>query len=130
MVYKTVGGTQRVEVNVCEHPITPTTTTKVNKSCKFTVIDSKDLGYFRFLLTYSTILSVDQPAHKKKVESNSASAAAPAVDENWHVSSMTVEEKVALAMSVGEETLTVEELTALFTARPHPVVYDGFEPSG
>ena len=73
---------------------------------------------------------MDQPAHKKKVESNSASAAAPAVDENWHVSSMTVEEKVALAMSVGEETLTVEELTALFTARPHPVVYDGFEPSG
>ena len=43
---------------------------------------------------------------------------------------MSVEEKVAMAMSVGEETLTVEELTALYTARPHPVVYDGFEPSG
>ncbi len=57
--------------------------------------------------------------------------AAPApVEENLFVSNLSVEEKVAIALSVGEETLTVEELTALFTARPHPVVYDGFEPSG
>jgi tyrosyl-tRNA synthetase len=45
-------------------------------------------------------------------------------------SSMSVEEKVAVAMSVGEETLTVEELTALYKAKDHPIVYDGFEPSG
>jgi tyrosyl-tRNA synthetase len=63
-------------------------------------------------------------------------AAAPKVasntldEENLFKSSMSVAEKVALAMSVGEETLTVDELTALFTAREHPIVYDGFEPSG
>lgn len=33
-------------------------------------------------------------------------------------------------MSVGEECITADELTALFTAKDHPVVYDGFEPSG
>jgi tyrosyl-tRNA synthetase len=41
-----------------------------------------------------------------------------------------VEEKVRIATSVGEEVLTPEELTALFTAKEHPIVYDGFEPSG
>jgi tyrosyl-tRNA synthetase len=45
-------------------------------------------------------------------------------------SSLSVEEKVRLATSVGEEVITQEELTSLFTAREHPIVYDGFEPSG
>lgn len=45
-------------------------------------------------------------------------------------SDLPVEEKVRIAMTVGEEVLTTEELTALFAARPNPVVYDGFEPSG
>mmetsp|Transcript_8080 Transcript_8080/g.13439 ORF Transcript_8080/g.13439 Transcript_8080/m.13439 type:complete len:390 (-) Transcript_8080:272-1441(-) len=84
---------------------------KINKTAKFAVVDSK---------------AVDQPVPKKQ----SAKVAAPSVDENLFVSSMSVEEKVATAISVGEETLTVEELTALYTARPHPIVYDGFEPSG
>ena len=43
---------------------------------------------------------------------------------------MTVEEKVAIASSVGEEVLTSEELTKLFTVKEQPIVYDGFEPSG
>lgn len=68
---------------------------------------------------------VDQPVFKKKV-----ATAGPAIEENLYVSSLSVAEKVAIALSVGEETLTVEELTALYTARPHPIVYDGFEPSG
>ena len=45
-------------------------------------------------------------------------------------STLSVAERVQLAMSVGEEVITEEELTALFTARDHPIVYDGFEPSG
>ena len=57
-------------------------------------------------------------------------AAAPAPEENLYVSPLSVEQKVEIALSVGEETLTVEELTGLFTAKQHPVVYDGFEPSG
>lgn len=59
-------------------------------------------------------------------------AAAPMIEDEslLYTSPLSVEEKVAVAMSVGEETLTVEELTALYTAKPHPIVYDGFEPSG
>lgn len=57
-------------------------------------------------------------------------AAAPVVEEDLYKSNLSVAEKVAIAMSVGEETLTEAELTALYTAREHPVVYDGFEPSG
>jgi hypothetical protein len=56
--------------------------------------------------------------------------AATEVVGNFYKSTMSVEEKVRVAMSVGEEVLTVDELTALFTARDHPIVYDGFEPSG
>lgn len=59
-----------------------------------------------------------------------ATEAVPVVEEDLFKSSLSVAEKVAIAMSVGEETLTVEELTALYTAREHPIVYDGFEPSG
>jgi tyrosyl-tRNA synthetase len=83
---------------------------KINKTAKFAVLDSK---------------VVDQPVFKPK-----AAAAAPAVEEDFYVSHMSVEEKVAIAISVGEETLTVDELTALYIARAHPIVYDGFEPSG
>lgn len=54
----------------------------------------------------------------------------PLVEEELFKSSLSVEEKVAIAMSVGEEVVTAEELTALYTAREHPIVYDGFEPSG
>lgn len=45
-------------------------------------------------------------------------------------SELSVPEKVAVTMSVGEEVITSDELAALFTAREHPIVYDGFEPSG
>ena len=61
--------------------------------------------------------------------SSSLKKAAP-LPEGLFKSGMTVDEKVAVAMSVGEEVLTEEELRALFTAREHPIVYDGFEPSG
>ena len=45
-------------------------------------------------------------------------------------SPMSVEEKVRVAMSVGEEVVSPEELEKLFASREHPIVYDGFEPSG
>ncbi len=45
-------------------------------------------------------------------------------------STMTLDEKVAIAKSVGEEVLTEGELRSLFEAKEHPIVYDGFEPSG
>ena len=45
-------------------------------------------------------------------------------------STLSLEEKVATVLSVGEEVITPEELAKLFTAKEHPIVYDGFEPSG
>lgn len=45
-------------------------------------------------------------------------------------SDLPVEEKVRIAMSVGEEVISVDELSKLFAAKDHPIVYDGFEPSG
>jgi tyrosyl-tRNA synthetase len=41
-----------------------------------------------------------------------------------------LEEKMAIALSVGEECIQPEELEQLFREKEHPVVYDGFEPSG
>lgn len=51
-------------------------------------------------------------------------------DQPLFKSSLSIEEKVAVVMSVGEEVVMPEELTALFKAKEHPIVYDGFEPSG
>jgi hypothetical protein len=82
--------------------------------------------YISFSFSFLTFNTVDQP----KFKAPSAPAAAAAVEENLYVSPLSVDEKVAIALSVGEETLTVDELKALYAARPHPIVYDGFEPSG
>lgn len=58
--------------------------------------------------------------------------AAPALEDEskLYKSTLSVDEKVAIATSVGEEVLMPEELRALFAAKEHPIVYDGFEPSG
>jgi tyrosyl-tRNA synthetase len=45
-------------------------------------------------------------------------------------STLSLEERVSTILSVGEECQTEAELLALCTARDHPIVYDGFEPSG
>ncbi len=43
---------------------------------------------------------------------------------------MDVEEKIRLIKEFAEEIVTEEELRELFKNNPHPVAYDGFEPSG
>jgi tyrosyl-tRNA synthetase len=91
---------------------------KTNKTGKFAVFD---------------LPSVNQTAPAapaKKAAAAAAPAAAVASEENLYVSPMSVEEKVAIAKSVGEEVIQEEELVALYNARPNPIVYDGFEPSG
>jgi len=45
-------------------------------------------------------------------------------------SGLTLDEKYALCRSVGEECVQEDELRKLLQAKPHPVCYDGFEPSG
>jgi tyrosyl-tRNA synthetase len=64
---------------------------------------------------------------------NKSAVKAPAVavnEDHLYKSILSIEERVAIAMSVGEEIVTEEELTAMYKAKNHPIVYDGFEPSG
>ena len=46
------------------------------------------------------------------------------------VNGLTLEERVELAASVGEEVIQLEELKTLLANHPNPIAYDGFEPSG
>ena len=69
--------------------------------------------------------------HPKVAAAKAAPVAAPEEDESkLRKSTLSVEEKVAIATSVGEEVLMPDELRTLFGAKEHPIVYDGFEPSG
>merc|ERR1711957_1004375 len=45
-------------------------------------------------------------------------------------SDMSVEEKLTLISSVGEEVIDPKELKTLLETKKFPVCYDGFEPSG
>jgi len=60
----------------------------------------------------------------------SASSAAPLELSGLYKSPLSIDEKVAIASSVGEEVIEIADLRALYTAKDHPIVYDGFEPSG
>lgn len=82
---------------------------KTSQTRKFAVIDFE---------------SVKQP----KISAHSV--ATPKPTRTFTKSKLSVEERVAVASSVGEEVITHDELAALFAARDHPIVYDGFEPSG
>jgi tyrosyl-tRNA synthetase len=80
----------------------------------------------------TTTESIPSSAPSTSSATASASTGALKSDEydGLKQSTLSVAERVQLAMSVGEEVITEPELTALFTARDHPIVYDGFEPSG
>jgi tyrosyl-tRNA synthetase len=43
---------------------------------------------------------------------------------------LSIDERVALCLSIGEECIQPAELRALLEKKPRPVAYDGFEPSG
>jgi len=43
---------------------------------------------------------------------------------------MNIDKRVAMIASVGEELITEEDLRTLLIDQPHPVAYNGFEPSG
>ena len=44
--------------------------------------------------------------------------------------SLTPEKRLSLIKQVGEEIITEEDLLTLLKEKPHPIAYDGFEPSG
>lgn len=48
----------------------------------------------------------------------------------WVPSTLSLEERYALARSVGQECIMEPELRTLLEKKPFPVCYDGFEPSG
>ncbi|RMX67124.1 hypothetical protein DD238_004865 [Peronospora effusa] len=50
--------------------------------------------------------------------------------KTWKPSALSLEERYAVARSVGEECIQENELQALMEKKDHPVCYDGFEPSG
>lgn len=54
----------------------------------------------------------------------------PEVVKEWKPSSLSLEERVTVARSVGEECIQENELHDLLEKKAHPVCYDGFEPSG
>ncbi|MBI3190113.1 hypothetical protein HYZ41_00255 [archaeon] len=43
---------------------------------------------------------------------------------------MSIDNRISMIESIGEEIVTREELKDLFERKTHPVAYDGFEPSG
>jgi hypothetical protein len=91
-----------------------------------------------FSLNKTAAFAVLEAPGVKQAKAPSAKAAAapapggaPEIDESTlYKSTLSVDEKVAIATSVGEEVLMPEELKILFGAKEHPIVYDGFEPSG
>jgi tyrosyl-tRNA synthetase len=90
--------------------------TVVNKTAKFFVFDP---------------VGVSQPMTESAAPETKKSAGRPLDDlTGLRKSTLSIDEKVAIAQSVGEEVLTEVELRALYTAKDHPIVYDGFEPSG
>jgi len=86
---------------------------QLNETARFAVLDVKGKKQQKDLL--------------KRMD---AAAAANGLGEGLKVSEMSIDEKVAIAKSVGEEILTEVELEKLYKAKAHPIVYDGFEPSG
>lgn len=50
--------------------------------------------------------------------------------EEWVKSELSLEERFERCLSVGEECIKPEELKLLLEKKDHPIVYDGFEPSG
>ncbi len=67
-----------------------------------------------------------------KQQAAAPAAAAASTDDPGppHPSGLSLEERFQLCRAVAEECITDDELRNLLKHRPHPVAYDGFEPSG
>jgi tyrosyl-tRNA synthetase len=76
----------------------------------------------------SAASSSSKPATGGASSASAAATAAPA--KQYKVSELPLEERFKLVRSIGEECIQEEELMALLKIKPHPICYDGFEPSG
>ncbi len=105
----------------------------INKTTKFAVLDLPDAKQKPSTTSDSSKSSTAAPPTSAGSKAKGASTpnARPLDDlTGLRKSTMTLEERVATIISVGEEVQTEEELRALLKAKDHPIVYDGFEPSG
>jgi tyrosyl-tRNA synthetase len=59
-----------------------------------------------------------------------AAGGAEGAARTYKPSTLPLDERVRLALSVGEECVQPDELRLLLEKKPFPVCYDGFEPSG
>ena len=80
--------------------------------------------------TASSAMAAVAAAVSSSSSSSSSALAASAAPRAYKASLLPLEARFELCRSVGEECIQVEELRALLDKRPHPVCYDGFEPSG
>lgn len=101
---------------------------KASKTKKFIVFDISSVSVPE--VSETKAFSVPKASSTSSSHAAASAPATAATTSDLFTSSMSVEEKVAIAMSVGEEVIMPEELATLFTAKEHPIVYDGFEPSG
>jgi len=62
--------------------------------------------------------------------SSSSSSSTPAPSSDGSYNGLSLDERVALIKSVGEEIIQEEELAKMLKVKQHPICYDGFEPSG
>ncbi|KAL6745630.1 hypothetical protein V8C86DRAFT_1821387 [Haematococcus lacustris] len=85
-------------------------------------------------VTSAAVEAVTEAVQQATLHSAASSTpvAASATDDQGpvHPSGLSLEERFQLCRGVAEECISDEELRNLLKHRPHPVAYDGFEPSG
>eukprot|EP00249_Psilotum_nudum_P004683 c18191_g1_i1 orf=176-1372(+) len=72
----------------------------------------------------------DQPGSDQEPSDTSTPTDPAPASENEPSSGLTLDEKLRLVLSVGEECIQEDELRNLLEKKKDPVCYDGFEPSG
>ena len=113
-------------------------TLKINKTSRFAVLDAAGGEYinqYNIVFIFNTLerslfvfiaFTVSQSNSKvspspaiaaKKTSSVTSSVLPNDTNENYYKSTLTLEERVAIAMSVGEEVITAEELENLFKGK-------------
>lgn len=75
-------------------------------------------------------MATEEVTGKMSELSAGGGAARGGEEEKPHPSGLTLDERVNLCLSIGEECIQPEELRRLLDKKPNPCAYDGFEPSG
>ena len=105
---------------------------QMNSTALFSVFDPRG-----FLQSQSAAAAADTGCGGGDAAAAAAAATEAEVDpifrltgREWKVSTLSLDDRFAICRSVGEECIQDAELRTLLEKKPHPVCYDGFEPSG